>query len=151
MSVDALPFWKRKSLQQLNAEEWESLCDGCARCCMLKLEDEATDKIHYTSVACHLLDTQTCRCKDYSRRIERVADCIRVHSQMGDQFNWLPPSCAYRRLHEGRELPAWHPLVSGAPDSVHRRGVSMRGRCISEIYVHPSILKEQLIDLDDFE
>ncbi len=151
MPADAPQFWKSKSLQELDAAEWESLCDGCARCCMLKLEDETTGDIHYTSVACRLLDTQTCRCRDYPGRSGKVSDCIRVHPRMGVQFNWLPPSCAYRRLYEGRELAAWHPLVSGAPESVHRHGVSMRGRCISETHVHPSLLEQQLIDLDDFE
>ena len=151
MPVADTPFWKRKTLQQMNADEWESLCDGCARCCMLKLEDELTDEIHFTRVACRLLDTETCRCKDYSRRSEKVSDCIRVTAQMGDNFNWLPKSCAYRRLHEGRELPSWHPLVSESAGSVHRRGVSMRGRCISEAHVHSSLLIEQVIEFEDFD
>ena len=152
MGSDAIPFWKRKSLSEMNAEEWESLCDGCARCCMLKLEDQDTGQINYTRVACQLLDTHSCRCGDYPNRSQRIPDCIHIHPDMTRrQFEWLPDSCAYRRLYENRELPEWHPLVSGDTGSVHRHGISMRGRCVSESYVPRSLLEDQIITFDDVD
>ncbi len=146
-----LPFWQRKTLAEMDVHEWESLCDGCARCCMVKLEDESTQAVHYTRIACRLLDTTTCRCRDYPKRSEKVPDCMQVHAQMGEQFNWLPDSCAYRRLHEGRDLPDWHPLLSKTPNGVHTQGISMRGRCVSEDNVHPSLYAEQCITFDSVD
>ena len=151
MAADSKPFWKVKSLNEMTVPEWESLCDGCARCCMIKLEDEDSADICYTRVACQLLDTGTCRCGDYQNRFSRVPDCVQVSTDLGAQFNWLPSSCAYRRLYEGRDLPSWHPLVSEDVDSVHKVGISMRGRCVSESHVHESLLQDQIIDLPDFE
>ena len=121
------PFW-RKGLDALTKREWESLCDGCGRCCLVKLEDEDTGHIHYTSIACKLLQLGTCRCADYAHRHRRVADCLRLTPQSVRTIPWLPPTCAYRRLAEGKELMWWHPLVSGSPDTVHEAGVSVRGR-----------------------
>ena len=122
------PFWQVKTLEEMTREEWESLCDGCARCCLVKLEDADTAEIHFTDVGCTLLDAKTCRCRDYRRRQSRVADCVKLTPKTVRSLNWLPVTCAYRRLAEGRGLAWWHPLVSGSPDTVHSAGVSVRGR-----------------------
>ncbi len=122
------PFWKRKTLEQMTKAEWESLCDGCARCCLNKLEDEATQRIHFTDVACKLLDHDSCRCKDYPKRLKKVPDCVLLTPAEVRSINWLPPTCAYDLLAKGRDLYWWHPLVSGDPDTVHAAGISVRGR-----------------------
>jgi uncharacterized protein len=122
------PFWKTKSLEELSQPEWESLCDGCGKCCLAKLEDEDTGEIHWTSVACRLFDAATCRCSDYEHRLERLADCVRLTPQNVRTIPWLPSTCAYRIVAAGGDLPAWHPLVSGDRESVHRAGISVRGR-----------------------
>lgn len=125
-------FWKRKSLAEMSTAEWESLCDGCALCCLQKLEDEETGDVYFTDVACRLLDTQTCRCTNYAARAKKVASCLVLSVDEPETFNWLPDSCAYRRLANGKDLPEWHPLLTGDPDSVHEAGVSAKGKVVSE-------------------
>ncbi len=125
-------FWKRKSLAEMTNSEWESLCDGCALCCLQKLEDEETGDVYFTDVACRLLDTATCRCTDYAARAKKVADCLVLSADEPDTFHWLPGSCAYRRLADGKDLPDWHPLRTGDPDSVHEAGISAKDKVVSE-------------------
>ena len=132
MSDTPLPFWKRKSLSAMTRSEWESLCDGCGRCCLHKIRDEDTEEIHFTNVACRLLDTQGCGCRDYPNRRDHVPDCVQLKAKMLPALDWLPPTCAYHLLARGQDLPDWHPLVSGDPESVHRAGISVRGRAVSE-------------------
>jgi uncharacterized cysteine cluster protein YcgN (CxxCxxCC family) len=121
-------FWKTKTLEEMSNAEWESLCDGCARCCLEKLEDEDTGKIYFTHVSCKLLDAGLCTCKDYPNRSDKVPDCVRLTPENVRTLNWLPPSCGYKLVAEGRDLYWWHPLISGDPDTVHEAGVSVRGR-----------------------
>ena len=139
------PFWTTKTLAEMTGAEWESLCDGCARCCLIKLQDTDSDAIAYTRVVCRLLDTKACRCTHYPQRHELVDDCVRLTPEGAANFSWLPVSCAYRTIAEGRPLAAWHPLVSGRRDSVHTAGISVRGRVISEDNVHPDGLEEHII------
>jgi uncharacterized cysteine cluster protein YcgN (CxxCxxCC family) len=127
-----LPFWRRKTLSQMNRQEWESLCDGCARCCLVKLEYDDTGEVEHTDIACRLLDHGTCRCADYAHRHEKVDDCLSLSPRGVRQLKWLPSTCAYRLVAEGRDLYWWHHLVSGDPETVHLAGVSVRGRVVSE-------------------
>jgi uncharacterized protein len=121
-------FWRTKTLEEMTSEEWESLCDGCGRCCLVKLEDEDTAQIHYTDVACTLFDEQTCRCSDYHNRQKKVADCVRLTPQEVRTITWLPQTCAYRLLAEDKPLFDWHPLISGRAESVVEAGISVKGR-----------------------
>lgn len=125
-------FWKRKSLSEMNATEWESLCDGCALCCMHKIEDEDSGEIFYTDVACRLLVLDTCRCSHYAQRAKTVRECLVLSVDEPETFAWLPASCAYQRLSKGQDLPTWHPLITGDPESVHEAGISVRGQAVAE-------------------
>ncbi|MBV9811288.1 MAG: YcgN family cysteine cluster protein [Acetobacteraceae bacterium] len=141
---DTAPFWKQKTLEDMSRAEWESLCDGCGRCCLHKLRHEDDGSLSFTNVACRLLDGDTCRCTRYEQRQRYVPDCVTLTPREVRAIDWLPPSCAYRRLAEGRDLPWWHPLVSGDPDSVHAAGVSVRGRVVNERRAGP--LEHHIID-----
>jgi uncharacterized cysteine cluster protein YcgN (CxxCxxCC family) len=141
MTVET-PFWRAKSLQDMTDSEWESLCDGCGRCCLVKLEEEETERLYFTDVGCRLLDGTSCRCRDYENRSAKVDDCVRLTPQNIRELGWLPPSCAYRLVAEGRDLYWWHPLVSGDPETVHAAGISVRGRV--------SASEDELSD-DEFE
>lgn len=116
----------------MTAAEWESLCDGCGLCCLIRFEDEDTGEIIPTRVHCRLFDADRCQCKDYDNRKRRVPDCIKLTPHNVEDLAWMPRSCAYRRLSEGKPLPRWHPLITGDPESVHRAGVSVRGQTVGE-------------------
>ncbi|MBN1637019.1 MAG: YcgN family cysteine cluster protein [Deltaproteobacteria bacterium] len=146
MSNDQSPFWKIKLLEEMTPHEWELLCDGCGRCCMIKLEDEETRQVYYTNVACKLLNTRTCRCLAYHDRKQVEPACLALNPKKARELQWLPGTCAYRLLAEGRDLLWWHPLVSGDPDTVHLAGISVRGKVVSECYIHPDQLTEHIID-----
>ncbi|MFI4982811.1 MAG: YcgN family cysteine cluster protein, partial [Nevskiales bacterium] len=126
------PFWQTKTLAEMTRAEWESLCDGCGRCCLHKLRYEETGELAFTNVACRLLDLHSCRCGDYAHRRQHVPDCVHLSPASLRKIDWLPPSCAYRRLAEGSDLAWWHPLVSRDPETVHKAGISVRGRAVSE-------------------
>jgi uncharacterized cysteine cluster protein YcgN (CxxCxxCC family) len=141
-------FWEKKSLGQMSSDEWESLCDGCALCCLHKLEDEDTGEVYFTDVACRLLDIGTCRCTDYASRAKRVANCLVLSVDRPEAFSWLPGSCAYRRLAENKTLPDWHPLISGDRELVHELGISARGKVLSETETTEWSVLQQLHDDD---
>ncbi|MGD8572159.1 MAG: YcgN family cysteine cluster protein [Gammaproteobacteria bacterium] len=138
-------FWEHKSLQQMTREEWESLCDGCARCCLIKLEDENTGDIHYTNVVCDLMDHETCGCTQYEKRAQYVPQCVVLTPDVLDQLHWMPSTCAYRLLYEGKPLPDWHPLITGDPDSVHLAGISVRGRVYRQCDVNEDQLEDHIV------
>ena len=125
-------FWREKPLSAMSRREWEALCDGCGRCCLHKLRDDDTEEISFTNVACRLLDLKTCRCADYANRRARVPDCVQLTPAKLKKLDWLPPSCAYRLLSEGKDLFPWHPLISGTQDSVAKVGAAVSGRALSE-------------------
>jgi uncharacterized cysteine cluster protein YcgN (CxxCxxCC family) len=129
----------------MSSEEWESLCDGCARCCLHKLEDEESEEVFYTDVACQYLEQDACRCTEYQDRNRLVPNCVWLTPDDVDTFHWLPTTCAYRLIAEGQALPSWHPLVSGRVESVHEAGISVAGRCVSEAFVHDEDFEDRII------
>jgi len=143
---DSRPFWRAKRLGEMSRAEWESLCDGCARCCLNKLEDWDTGEIAWTNLACELLDAESCRCRDYANRTRVVPDCIPLDADQVESLPWLPATCAYRLLAEGKDLRWWHPLVSGDPATVHAAGISVRGRVISEKGVPVEAYEDHIVD-----
>lgn len=150
MEDGAERFWQSKTLEALSREEWESLCDGCARCCLLKLEEEETGAVHLTRLSCRLLDIGSCQCSDYPRRHQQVADCVAIDAGKVRALDWLPATCAYRRVAEGRDLAWWHPLVSGSRETVHEAGISVRAWARSEATVSENALHRYIIrDLED--
>jgi uncharacterized protein len=145
MNESVQPFWENTPLKEMTAEQWEALCDGCGKCCLEKFEDEETGNIVYSRVACALLDLKTCRCRQYAERARLMPDCVTIVPQVLAWPQWLPETCAYRRLAEGRPLPVWHPLISGDPDSVVQAGQSVRGRVIG-----PETGEDPLMNLIDW-
>ena len=143
---NAQPFWKRKTMEEMTREEWESLCDGCARCCLYKLQDEDTEEIYYTNVVCKLLDTHRCRCTAYNERQTLMPTCLVLTPKLVRELNWMPKTCAYRLIAEGKDLPWWHPLVSGDPNTVHEAGVSVRWRTQSENDVDMENLEDYIVE-----
>jgi uncharacterized protein len=125
-------YWDELPLEALDRAQWESLCDGCGRCCVHKLEDEVTGELFPTNVACKLLDRHSGLCSDYRHRRAYVPECVRLTPKLAATIEWLPETCAYKLRAEGKTLPDWHPLNTGDPESVHRAGVSVRGWTVSE-------------------
>lgn len=143
------PFWKRKKMTEMTSEEWESLCDGCARCCLYKLEDEDTGRIYHTNVVCRLLDTHACACTDYPHRSTQNTECLTLTPKLARKLRWMPETCAYRLVAAGQDLPDWHHLVCGDREEVHRRGISVRGQVLSEREVDMDHLEDYVIDDDE--
>lgn len=139
-------FWEEKALDDMTSEEWESLCDGCARCCMIKLQNEDDEsEVHYTAVVCDLLDLDHCRCTRYPERHALVPDCVVLTPARAGEFRWLPQTCAYRLVAEGKPLAPWHPLVSGRTETVHEAGISVLGKVVPERAVHEEDLEEMIV------
>ena len=138
-------FWREKTLDTLSDAEWEALCDGCGKCCLHKLQDEDTNEVFYTRVRCRYLVESNCRCSDYQRRSELMPNCLDLQREDVSALHWLPSTCAYRLLAEGKPLYDWHPLVSGSGESVHEAGISIRGRALSDEFVHPDGYDEHII------
>ena len=140
-------FWERKRMDRMSRREWEALCDGCGKCCLNKLEDEDSGEVALTSIACRLLDDESCRCTHYEDRHRYVPDCIVLTpANLAEHLNWIPATCAYRLLHEGRPLYDWHPLISGSPETVHRAGVSVRGLTVSEFETPEDDWEDHIIE-----
>lgn len=140
MKIHSTPFWKTKSLEDMSLEEWELICDGCGNCCLEKFEDENDGRIRVVPVACEFLDTTTCRCIVYPDRMQVCGDCVDLTPESLKGIDWLPETCAYRLLTEGKELPEWHPLLSERPGTVHEAGISVRNRVVQGKHVHPDDL-----------
>jgi len=139
-------FWKKKRLEELSAEEWEALCDGCGKCCLFKLIEPEEEKVRFTNVTCRYMDLETCRCTDYDHRHENVPECLIVTPQLAREANWLPKTCAYRLVAHGEELPWWHPLRSGNAKSVILAGQSVFGKVVSEEDVDLDDLEDMVVD-----
>lgn len=146
-----MAFWDEKTIEEMSQEEWEALCDGCGRCCLMKLEDEDTGEIYTSDVHCQLLDGESCKCTDYPNRQALVPDCIKLTPQNVRTISWIPKSCAYKRLADGKGLAWWHPLVSGDPETVAAAGVSVRGRTIPEQSVQPGEWEQHVADWPEWE
>jgi hypothetical protein len=138
-------FWKGKALQDFTHEEWEALCDGCGLCCLIKIMDEDGEDVFYTDVICRFHDSENCRCTIYDQRTRKVPTCLVVTPQIADNLDWIPETCTYRLLAEGKEIPDWHPLISGSSELMHQRGNSVRGKVISEVRVPEDQLEEHII------
>lgn len=139
------PFWKTTPLNEMSQTQWESLCDGCGRCCLKKFIDGKTGKVYYTNVACYLLDIESCRCLFYEKRFEYTISCLELTADYAASLKWLPKTCAYRRVALGKDLLWWHPLVSGDPETVHEAGISIRELAVPEQYVHPDDVENHIV------
>lgn len=144
MTLEKVKFWEKKSLEEMTTDEWESLCDGCAKCCLHKLEDEDTGEVYYTKVVCKYMGDD-CRCTEYEKRNDLVPNCVWLSPKKVNEFHWLPSTCAYRLVSENKPLESWHPLISGDPESVHKAGISIQGRALNERYVHEDGYQEHII------
>jgi len=142
-------FWKEKPLEALSPEEWEALCDGCSKCCLFKLEEDGGEEIRFTNVVCRYMDMETCACTDYVRRHQNVPDCVYLTPKMAREANWLPKTCAYRLIAKGKDLPWWHPLKTGDPQSTKRSGNSVFGKVVSEEEIDPQDLEDMVVDWFD--
>ena len=142
-------FWNAKAFEMLTPEEWEALCDRCGKCCLHKIEDEDSGQVYFTDVACRLLNLYTCQCMDYGHRTQEVPDCLSLTAGQVSALYWLPESCAYRRVAEGRGLAWWHPLVSGDPNTVKQAGISVCGRVIIEADADLNALADRVVDWFD--
>lgn len=143
--MTAEPFWQRKKLSQMTPSEWESLCDGCALCCLHKLEDEDTGDVYYTDVHCRYMDTSNCRCTVYQQRQTKVPGCVWLTPEQAETFFWLPETCAYRLLAEGKPLFDWHPLITGDAQTVHRAGISIANKGIADDQLDEEEWPERII------
>jgi uncharacterized cysteine cluster protein YcgN (CxxCxxCC family) len=137
-------FWKTKTLDEMSRSEWESLCDGCGKCCLHKLKDEETNKVYYTKIACKLLDVKMVKCREYKKRTNLVPDCIKLNATNIKKISWLPESCAYRLVAEEKDLPNWHPLISKDINSVHTSGQSIKGYAVNEQSIDFSIIEDTM-------
>lgn len=134
-------FWLHTPLEKMTNSQWESLCDGCGKCCLEKIEDIDTGKVYTTKISCRLLDCDTCRCSNYEQRFRYMDDCIKITPKKVREINWLPKTCAYRLAKEQKDLPNWHPLITGDPNSTVKSGNSAKG-----IAIHPALMNGSLID-----
>lgn len=139
-------FWKHTALTDMTSDQWEALCDGCGKCCVLKLEDADTGDIYYTDVGCTLLDCDSSRCSDYANRKSQVPDCVVLRPDNLDALHWMPSTCAYRLLNDGADLPAWHPLITGDPDSPRHAGHSVAGRIVPEASVAEDDMPDHIVE-----
>lgn len=146
-----MAFWDEKTLAEMTPSEWEALCDGCGRCCLVKLEDEDSGQVFTSDVRCRLLDGESCACTDYGNRLAVVPDCIKLTPQNVSEISWIPRTCAYRRIAEGKGLAWWHPLVSGDAQTIIDVGISVRGRTVSESEVKPGDWEEHAVDWPEWE
>lgn len=140
------PWWKQKELTEFSNDEWESLCDHCAKCCLNKMEDEDDGTVYYTDIACNLLDGKTCRCSNYQERQILMPDCVRLTPQNLESLYWMPPSCAYRLVYEGKDLPSWHHLVSGSKETIHAEGESIIGKFVFSKDIDEDEWEDRIVD-----
>ena len=145
MNHKPLPFWKTKTLKEMTRQEWESLCSGCGICCLHRFHNQKTGKVFFTSIACKFLDTERCHCTVYERRFQQEPDCEEITPDNLITLKWLPKTCGYRSVADGRDLEWWHPLISGDPDTVHQADISMQNKVISEENVQPGDVLKYMI------